>query len=202
MQKPHAESSDTKKLNGMYLSENNSVSGWKNQCFTPIMWLLLMFSKTPRGTLRVKKEWPVLFCLKSKMCISAPKSALVFQPCIDAQMAARGISRSPRSAVMGLDFSPRCCSKYLFLCFNASSPFPSLKRESVLEVRLEPDLWPLQPRSAFCCPAWAEMQSPEPGASVPKAVPRQCRGTPGVRRRGGCSRGGTVGSSRVLDLVL
>lgn len=72
------------------------------------------------------------------MFISAPKTALVFQPCIDAQMAARGISRSPKSAVTGLDFSPRCSSKYLWLRFNASFPFPSLKQENVLEVWIEP----------------------------------------------------------------
>lgn len=102
----------------MYLFENNSVSGWKNQCFTPIMWLLLMLSKTPRGNLCVKEQQPVLFCLKSEMCISAPRTARVFQACVDTQMAARGISCSPKSAVTGHDFSPRCCSKYLWVCVS------------------------------------------------------------------------------------
>ena len=116
------------------------------------------------------------------MCISAPKTTLEFQPYINTQMAARGISRSPKSAVTGLDFSPRCCSKYLWLRFNASFPFPSLKQESVLEVQIEPELWPLQPCSAFGCPAWAEMPSPEPGAAVARAVPVSAAAVPGVRR--------------------
>lgn len=117
------------------------------------------------------------------MCISAPKTALVLQPCIDAQMAARGISRSPKSAVTGLEFSPRCCSKYLWLRFNASFPFPSLKQESVLEVRMEPELWPLQLRSAFCCPAWVRCHPRSWAQPCRGQCRRDMRGTPVGHRR-------------------
>lgn len=102
------------------------------------------------------------------MCISAPKTALVFQPCIDAQMAARGISHYPKSAVTGLDFSPRYCSKYLWLRFNASFPFLSLKQES-------PALLSAALRGLRCHP----QSRAQPCRGQCLWVPWQCRGYTG-----------------------
>lgn len=127
-QKPHVESSDTKKLDGMYLSENNSVSGWKNQCFTPVMWLLLMVSKTPRGTRCVKYEQAAAFRLGGKTCVSAPKTALLLLP---------RVGESP-DVPSGASFQSLSLPQICTGVFRVSPPSPSWKQESAREAQPEP----------------------------------------------------------------
>lgn len=83
-QKPHAESSDAKKkkkkCNGMYLSANNSVSGWKISVLHQSCGCYYCFPKHPEVLGVLSTSGPVLFCLKSEMCVSAPKSAFALMP--------------------------------------------------------------------------------------------------------------------------
>lgn len=79
-QKAPMQKKKKKKCNGMYLSANNSVSGWKISVLHQSCGCYYCFPKHPEVLGVLSTSGPVLFCLKSEMCVSAPKRAFALMP--------------------------------------------------------------------------------------------------------------------------